>query len=164
MARQKVVLADASPLIGLARIGGLTWLRKLYRSVFVTRAVRAEVSVAGQAGQPELTAAFRARWLRHLRSEPAEPEFSGLDSGEASTLRAALALGDRALVILDDFAARREARRVGVEFIGTAGVIVEAKRTGLIDRAAPAFERLTHEGFHLSEELIHAILADLGER
>ena len=164
MARQKVVLADASPLIGLARIGGLTWLRKLYGSVSVTREVRAEVSVAGQAGQPELAAAFRARWLRQLRSASVDPELSRLDAGEASTLRAALALGDRGLVILDDFAARREARRLGVEFIGTAGVIVEAKRTGLIDRAAPAFERLTEEGFHLSEDLIHAILAELGER
>ena len=164
MAREKVVLADASPLIGLARIGGLTWLRKLYQSVFVTRAVRAEVSVVGQAGQPELAAAFRARWLRQLRSEPRASELSRLDTGEASTLRAALALGDRAVVILDDFAARREARRLGVEFIGTAGVIVEAKRTGLIDRVAPAFERLTEEGFHLSEDLIHAILAELGER
>jgi predicted nucleic acid-binding protein len=164
VARQKVILADASPLIGLARIGGLTWMRKLYRSVVVTRAVRAEVLVPGRAGQPELAAAFRARWLRQLRSEPAEPEFPRLDAGEASTLRAALALGDRALVILDDFAARREARRLGVKFVGTAGVIVEAKRTGLIDRAAPAFERLTNEGFHLSEELIHAILAELRER
>lgn len=158
------MLADASPLIGLARIGGLTWLRKLYRSVFVTRVVRAEVSVFGQAGQPELAAAFRARWLRQLRSEPAAPEFPGLDAGEASTLRAALALGDRALVILDDFAARRAARRLGVEFVGTAGVIVEAKRARLIDRATPAFERLTDEGFHLSEDLIQAILAELGER
>ena len=164
MARQKVVLADASPLIGLARIGGLAWLRKLYRPVFVTRSVRAEVLVEGQAGQPELAAAFRARWLRQLRSEPAQSSLSALDAGEASTLRAAVALGDRAMVILDDFAARREARRLGVEFIGTAGVIVEAKRNGLIVRATPLFEQLTREGFHLSEELIHAILAELGER
>ncbi len=126
--------------------------------------MRAEVLVDGQAGQPELAAAFRTRWLRQLRSEPAGPAFPGLGAGEASTLRAAIALGDRATVILDDFAARREARLLGVEFIGTAGVIVEAKRTGLIERATPAFERLTQEGFHLSEELIHAILAELGER
>ncbi|MSP96802.1 MAG: DUF3368 domain-containing protein [Betaproteobacteria bacterium] len=67
------------------------------------------------------------------------------------------------MMILDDFAARRVARRLGVEFIGTAGVIVEAKRTGLIDRAAPTFERMTREGCYLSDDLIRAILAELGE-
>ncbi len=164
MARRKVVLADASPLIGLARIGGLDWLRKLYRTVAITKAVRAEVLIEGQPGQVELAAALRRRWLRQLRSEPAEPELPRIEAGEASTLRAALALGDCALVILDDFAARREARRLGVGFIGTAAVIVQARQARLIDRAAPAFQRLTEEGFHLSAGLIDALLAELGER
>jgi predicted nucleic acid-binding protein len=164
VARRKVVLADASPLIGLARVGGLVWLRRLYRSVTVTKAVRAEVLAEGRAGQPELAGAFRARWLRSLRSDPAGPALPRIETGEAGTLRAALALGERTLVILDDYAARREARRLGVAFIGTAGVIVEAKRKGLLERAEPVFERLTAEGFHLSAELIEALLVELGGR
>jgi predicted nucleic acid-binding protein len=161
VAGQKVVLADASPLIGLARIGRLGWLRKLYGPVLVTRAVRAEISVRGQPGAEALRDALR--WIRQVRSEPKQPEFIRLDVGEASLLRAAVALGDRALVLLDDAAARREARRLGIAFVGTAGVIVEAKRAGLIERASSEFGRLTEEGFHLGEALVQAILAELGE-
>lgn len=164
MARRKVVLADASPLIGLARIGGLAWLRRLYKSVSVTRAVRAEISVRGQPGEAALSAALRARWIRRVRDEPRGPTLPRLDQGEASTLRAAVFLGDRAVVILDDLAARREARRLRVAFVGTAGVIVEARQAGLIERAAPAFERLAEEGFHLSADLVEAVLKELGER
>jgi predicted nucleic acid-binding protein len=163
VAGQKVVLADASPLIGLARIGRLGWLRKLYGPVFVTRAVRAEISVRGQPGAEALRDALRGRWIRQVRSEPKQPKFVRLDVGEASLLRAAVALGDRALVLLDDAAARREARRLGIAFVGTAGVIVEARRAGLIEKASPEFARLTAEGFHLGEALVQAILAELGE-
>ena len=163
MAGRKVVLADASPLIGLARIGRLDWLRKLYGPVLVTRAVRGEISVRGQPGAEALLGALRGRWIRQVRSEPKEPEFVRLDVGEAGLLRAAVALGDRALILLDDAAARREARRLGIAFVGTAGVIVEAKRAGLIERASPEFARLTEQGFHLAEALVQAILAELGE-
>jgi predicted nucleic acid-binding protein len=37
---RKIVLADASPLIGLARVGGLPWLRKLYKTISITKEVR----------------------------------------------------------------------------------------------------------------------------
>ena len=163
MAGQKVVLADASPLIALARIGRLGWLRRLYGSVLVTRAVRAEISVRGQPGVEELLQAMKARWLQQVRSEPKEPQFVRLDAGEAGLLRAALALGDRALILLDDAAARREARRLGVAFVGTAGVIVEARRAGFVERVSPEFARLAEQGFHLGQALVQAILSELGE-
>ena len=36
----KIVLADANPLIALARIDGLPWLRKLYQTISFTKEVR----------------------------------------------------------------------------------------------------------------------------
>jgi predicted nucleic acid-binding protein len=44
---QEAAFVDASPLIGLACVGGLVWLPKLYAAAFITRTVRAE------AGPPE---------------------------------------------------------------------------------------------------------------
>lgn len=99
-----------------------------------------------------------------LRQEWSEPPLPRLDTGEASTLRAAIALGAGTLVLLDDLQARREARRLGIATTGTAGVIVEARRAGVIPAARPVFARLAQEGFHLGDDLIQAILAELGER
>ena len=164
MAR-KVVLADASPLIGLARAGGLPWLRKLYGTVSITRQVRGEATgVRELPGAVAIAAALKQGWIRVLRQEWSEPPLPLLDTGEASTLRAAIALGPGTLVLLDDLQARREALRLGIAMTGTAGIIVQARRAGLIAAAGPVFERLAQEGFHLGDDLRQAILAELGEK
>jgi hypothetical protein len=86
-----------------------------------------------------------------------------LDDGEASTIRAALAHGLGALVILDELSARKAARRLGMRCTGTAGVIVEAKRARLVKAARPLFKRLAESEFHLSPDLVAAVLVELGE-
>ena len=163
MAR-KIVLADASPLIGLARVGGLPWLRKLYRTISITKAVRSEATGAHELpGAIAISAALKQGWIRVLRQEWSEPPLLQLDTGEASTLRAAVALGPGTLVLLDDLQARREAQRLGIAITGTAGIVVDARRTGLIPAARPVFARLAAEGFHLGDDLVEVILAELRE-
>ena len=164
MAR-KVVLADASPLIALARVGGLPWLRKLFRTISITKEVRGEAAGARELpGAVAIAAALKQGWIRVLRREWREPPLPQLDTGEASTLRAAIALGPGTLVLLDDLQARREALRLGIAITGTAGIIVEARQAGLIPAAGPVFARLAEEGFHLGDDLLQAILAESGEK
>ncbi len=155
---------NASPLIGLAHLDGLAWPRKLYGRAVITPSVRSEVLTGfDRAGEAEVAAAIRRRQIGVLRSDLAGPLFPALDDGEATTIRAALAHGPGALVILDELSARKVARRLGLRCTGTAGVIVEAKRARLIVAARPLFERLAASGFHLSSDLIAAVLEELEE-
>jgi len=162
---RKIILADASPLIALARVDGLPWLRKLHKTVAITKAVRGEATRApGLPGAIAISTALKHGWIRVLRREWNAPPLPQLDAGEEGTLRAAIALGSGTLVLLDDLQARREAQRLGIAITGTAGIIVEARRAGLIPAARPVFQRLADEGFHISDDLLRAVLAELGER
>ena len=164
MAREKVAFVNASPLIGLAQLDGLVWLRKLYGRALLTPTVRSEVLTGlDRPGEAEVSAAIRRRQLSVLRRDPAGPLLPALDDGEASTIWAALVHGPGALVILDELSARKAARRLGLHCTGTAGVIVEAKRAQLVLAARPLFKRLAKSGFHLAPELVAAILEELGE-
>lgn len=164
MAR-KVVLADASPLIALERIGGLRWLRRLYGTISVTREVRVETTGARELpGAQAVAAAIERGWIRVLRQRRSEPPLPLLGPGEASTLRTALASRARTLVLLDDLLARREALRLGIAIAGTAAIVVQARRAALIPAARPVFAQLSQEGFHLGEDLVEAVLAELGEK
>ncbi|MGH8680382.1 MAG: DUF3368 domain-containing protein [Burkholderiales bacterium] len=162
--RERRVLSDASPLIGLAAAGGFDLLRELFGAVWVTAGVRDEVLAGtGRPGAVELKSALDAGWIHVLEQVPGGPPFPALGEGEVSTLHAALAAGRDALVILDDERARQVAEALEIEHVGALGVIVAAKRRGLITAAAPYFARLADHGFHLPKALVSALLRDLGE-
>ena len=162
---QAAAFVDASPLIGLARVVGLIWLPRLYGAAYVTRAVREEVLAGrGLPGESEIRSALRRKHLRLFLKRPAQPDLPGLDEGEASTLRAAVAHGEGAIAVIDDLAAREAARALNLAFTGTAGVILGAKRSGLIAAARPVFDKLAQTDFRLAPLIVEQVLAELGER
>ncbi len=69
-----------------------------------------------------------------------------------------------ATVILDEKAARVVARQLGLHVTGTLGILVQAKREGLIDTIEPLIMQLVEGGFRLGEGLIDAVLRSVGER
>ncbi|MFM7548261.1 MAG: hypothetical protein ACKO8I_05180 [Cyanobacteriota bacterium] len=61
----QIVIADASPLIALARVNGLGWLQQLFTGVVVTEIVLAEV-LTGRYPHTEapIQQALAAGWLQ----------------------------------------------------------------------------------------------------
>ena len=56
-----------------------------------------------------------------------------------------------AIVLIDERAARAYARSLGLQVLGTVGVVLDAKRRGLIDRATPLLDDLRRSGFWLDD-------------
>ena len=161
-----IVLADASPLIALSVAGQLYLLKALFEKVKTTAIVLAEVAPSVEhplPGETEILQAARAKWLTPLNCEWDEPTFSFLDAGEESILCAASNLRAPCLLLIDDLPARAAAKNLGFAVTGTAGILVRAKRQGLLPAVRPVLETLHVRCFRLSTELIKAILAEAGE-
>ena len=153
MAETRVVFSDASPLIALAAGGAFDLLRELFGTVTVTAAVRREVLAGkGRPGERELRAAIREGWVRIRRDPGPDSMLADLDDGEATTLAAASCADAPCLVLIDDPVARRRARQLGLSVTGTAGLLLAAKRRGLITAVRPLLEGLMRADFmqHLS--------------
>ncbi|HVJ31143.1 MAG TPA: hypothetical protein VNA66_12600 [Gammaproteobacteria bacterium] len=159
----RFVVADASPLIGLATAGALHLLRELFGTVTITRLVKDEVTGSPtRPGARELDAAMREGWVRVAPAPPETWRFTGLDSGEASTL--ALAAEQRgALVLMDDAQGRVQAKALGLEVLDLAGVLLAAKRARLIAAVLPLVGRLARRGFTLPKETRRELLRAAGE-
>ncbi|ASJ09762.1 hypothetical protein A3L11_06635 [Thermococcus siculi] len=85
-----------------------------------------------------------------------------IDYGEAETI--ALALENNLdLVVLDDKDARKVARGFGVRVTGTLGILLIAKRRGLIESIKPYIETLRKSGFRISNGIVERILKEAGE-
>ena len=158
----KLVIADAGPLIAFARLHQIQLLPQIFGRVLVTDIVFAEC--VGRAGFPESILIQEAVAKRQLELCTA-PDFSAyaqkIDAGEASAI--AVAIGYGCGVLMDDKAGRRMATNAAVPVIGTVGVLVLAKRKGLVTVVKPLLENLAASGYFLSEEIIAAVLAASGE-
>lgn len=158
----KLVIADAGPLIAFARLHQLGLLPQLFRRAIVTDIVFAEC--AGRADFPESPLIREAVGRRQLELCTA-PDFSAyaqkIDAGEASAIAVAIEYGCG--VLMDDKAGRKMAMNAAVPVIGTVGVLVLAKRKGLVPLVKPQLEKLAASGYFLSEEIIAAALIASGE-
>lgn len=157
-------LCNASPIILLSRIDRLDILEAYAAQIMVPERVLAEI----RAGEPHDPSARRVAGIRGLAGLPDIPvperlAHWTLDEGEAQVLAHALT-GAAAAVILDDRAARRVAKILGLAMIGTVGLVAWARTTGVISEAAPVLEALCREGMRASPHLIDEVLRDLREQ
>lgn len=156
-------LVNASPLILLGKSEHLALLSLLADVVLVPQAVAHEIG-AKPDGRPILQAIERNPSYRVVSDETVSSEVLSWDlgAGETQVIASAQALGaDR--VVIDDMAARRCARVMGLRVIGTLGIIGRAKSEGLIKLAGPIIERLREAGLYISDDLVQRLLREVGE-
>ena len=79
--------------------------------------------------------------LRRPVSEPAVPLVTHLGPGETEVLMLAFELPE-AVVVLDDALARNVAETLGFHLKGTLGLLLDAKRLGLIPAVKPLIDQL----------------------
>ncbi len=145
------VVVDSTCLIGLEQIGRLDLLPNLFEPIYAPPEVQRE-------------SGFSSEWLRV--ETPANPNLISalkvmVDDGEAEAI--ALAVERNLRIVLDDRRARDLAQRMGLKIVGTVGILVRAKRSGLLPWISPLLNELTEKGFHLSEDLKREALRLVGE-
>ena len=130
-----MIVADASPLIVLAKLQRLRLLNDLYGEVLIGPVVKAETIDSGKAirasGVEQLEAALEAGWLRTVRLTAQERGLMHrltrrfhLGRGEAESI--ALASVRELRLIVDDKEGRNVAVVAGIEHVGTVGAALEA--------------------------------------
>ncbi len=160
----RIVVADASPLIGLAAAGAFELLRRLFAQITITDSVRDDVLSGGERpGALELAEGIRAGWIVVAEAPSGATVFPDLGAGEASTLYFAMGRPGRCLVIMDDLAGRAHARTRGMELTGLAGILIAARKHGYINRVSTLIEKLDASDFRLSRDLVDTILELAGE-
>lgn len=163
----RIVIADASALIALAKIDHLFILQGLFGAVWLAPTVLGELRMAEFAENGSaLQAALDADWLRVNPTPTASTPLTGLDAGETESILQALyaqSQGDAVLLIIDEQTGRAAATTLGLTIAGTAAVIGMAKQRGLIPSARAVFVALLQTDFRISADIIRQVLANVGE-
>lgn len=159
-----IVISNSSPLINFGTLGRLDILQTLYESLFIPQAVYNEVLVAGQR-QPGAAEIKQAAWIvpKPVANRAAVAALHALGRGEAEAIMLAVE-HPGSLVVLDDRQGRGVAVHLGLNVIGTLGVLLVAKRKGLIQSLAIAIDQLQiRQGFRIAPDLKARVLREAGE-
>ena len=162
MSERKWVV-NASPLILLANVNHLAFLDTLCAEMVIPAAVACEIRAGPQkdAAQRWLEGEGQSRIRCLERIDPVIAAWD-LGAGESAVLTwARQNPGYEA--ILDDRAARDCATTLGLPVRGTLGVVLLAKREGLIPRVQPIFQQLLGIGLRIAPDVLDMALKLAGE-
>lgn len=157
-------VVDTSPLIFLAKLDHLDLLRKGADTVYIPRAVLQEVRAKPDAATQVIERACQTWLLVRPIDDRRTVDIiqADLDLGEAEVIALARKVGaDR--VVLDDLDARRFARRLGLEMVGTVGLLLAARLRGELPSLRQEIERLETLGLRVAPSLVEAVLQAAGE-
>jgi predicted nucleic acid-binding protein len=161
-----LAVSNTSPVSNLASIGRLDLLKSQFSEVRIPSAVAQELKAHPD---PTAIAAIDSalhQWIRILPPQDT-PLYRMLrrqvDPGEAEAIALATDLkGD--IVIIDEQEGRALARQVGLSITGTLGVLLRAKRSGILQLIKPEIQALRNRTrFFLSASLEAEILSAAGE-
>lgn len=149
----RTIIADTSCFIILSKIGEFDLLKSVYQRVTTTFEVAKEFGESFP-GWIEISAPSDKDKQKILELQ--------LDSGEASAITLALEISG-STIILDDYKARLIAERLGLSVTGTLGVIIRAKKIGVVEHVRPILEKIKKTDFRISPALETLILKEVGE-
>ena len=158
-------VVNAGPLVALSLAGRLDLLPALFHEFWIPDAVYREVAVAG-VGRPGSATLADVPWIDRVRPAP-EPDpllISELDAGEAAVISLARSCAP-CMAVIDEKRGRRIARLVyGLPVKGTAGLLVEASRRGLLNGLRSTLLDLKASGYYLSDAVVDNACKAAGER
>ena len=157
-----VVIADAGPLIALAKINQLHLLPALFADIVITEAVADECLRSQSADAILIKQALDSGWLRCVDNPIFKHPLSrSLGLGEQSSIEYALQTGSNTLLILDDALARKYALRKKLVIVGTAALLFAAQRKALIADAEAVIAELNQVGYRISAAVVAQLKSGL---
>lgn len=158
-----LAISNTGPIIAFAKIKRIDLLTSLFSEIQITRAVAEEL-----ANTPQLLPGSEILKMPGFRivdpAGPIDPLLeAALDLGEASVIHHGLKIRSADL-LLDEKKARHLADSVyNLNVIGTGGLLLRAKKRGLIPHVKPLLNQIRANGYFLSDQLVTGIIRSAGE-
>lgn len=156
-----ILVADCSALIALASCQGLHLLDALFNNVIVPEAVYHEAVVNDKPEAQPLKEYLKDK-IRKI--DPSYPilldGFSDLGETEAMILYRQVSANK---LLIDDKRGRRVAKINHINTIDSLGILLAAKRVGLIDQVSPYLAKILSSDIYLSTDLITTVMDIAGE-
>ncbi|MBH8574828.1 DUF3368 domain-containing protein [Nostocaceae cyanobacterium CENA369] len=163
-----IIVSDTSPITNLAAIGQLDLLRQLYSNVTIPQAVYHEMVdvdriVPGAVEVQQLSWIQTVRVVNSRQVAEIQQQHNNIDLGEAEAITLSIEL-KADLLLMDERRGRTVALDYGLNVTGLLGVLLQAKKQGVIPAIKPLIAQLIATAdFRVSQQLYAIVLQSADE-
>jgi predicted nucleic acid-binding protein len=153
------LISNTSPLLYLGRLGQAHLLSTLFEKVYIPQQIVLELD-AGRLLRSDTIDPRIFPWITIVtvtQSAIDNLPVNRLGQGERAVIAYAQ-LHSGYIIALDDRQARLLAAQLQIPLIGTLGILLKAKRVGLIPSVRPLLDAVQREGFRMDEALYNQAL------
>lgn len=155
------VIINSSPLIVLLKSQQAELIPQLFTDILVPSGVFEEITTKDDIASSQLAT---ISWIQRLEVNTVEPNVAAWDLGKGESQVLSLALINPGFAaVVDDRAARRCGQANGITIIGTGGLLILAKKRGIIPSISPGIQALRDAGLWLSDSLVNLLKQQAGE-
>jgi len=151
------VVINASPLVLLSKIDLLYLLNKLFDAVYIPHAVLKEIQDIDKVETKVNLSEISFIPLEISNKIAVRGLLGRLHIGEVEVMIGAIEKGIMT-VVLDERTARNKAKQLGLEITGTLGILLKARKRGLIEDMGQEITKLKNAGMYLSDNIVKQIL------
>jgi len=151
------VITNTTPIISLLKINKLNLLKDLYGKILIPKAVYEEIEKGNRKEYYQNISKLGWIEIQSIANKDSVLYFFDLDAGEAEVLILAHEL-NADLVIIDELAGRRYAKKLNLCLTGTIGILLKAKERNLILSVKDLLVELMEKGTWFHPTLVAKIL------
>ncbi len=157
------VVVNASPLICLSKSGLARLFPEMFKDVAVPESVIREVMAKGKVDFAAETLISNS-WIHRIGDVAIDPRVASWDLGYGESAVLSFALKNpEYFAVMDDREARRCAVSLRCHYTGSLGIVVLAKKRGMISSVRETLQKIQNAGLWMSETLVNQICRSLGE-
>lgn len=156
-----IVISDAGPIFSLAVLQNLNLLNRFFDEIHIPTAVWEEISLDQSTIHfKQISDFFKDKVVKiegknHLTFV--------MDYGESEAIILYQEL-EADFLLIDDKKARTYAENLGINCIGTLGILIKAKDKGFIENLRPLFQSLLNNKRYYSVKLLNSLLLKFDEK
>lgn len=155
-----IVISDAGPIFSLAILKMLNLLDNFFDEIHIPNAVWEEISQDQTTNHFENISTFFKDKIVKIKGKNHLTFVMDYGESEAIILYQEL---DANFLLIDDKKARSYAENLGINCIGTLGILIIAKKKGIVKELKPLFQQLLNNKRYYSDKLLNSILLKFGE-
>ena len=158
------VIVNSTPLIVLSNVNHLDILQKLYNDIYIPQAVYDEVTAKNDSACQQIKNNLNWIHICNIQDQSKKRMYQAkLHDGEVEVMILAQENQNNDTVIIDDNAAKKTAKFLGLNVTGTLGVILKAKKNNIITNVSSIMNQLIQNSFYITQDVYNFIKTEAGE-